>query len=187
MERAKSTKMSREEFRRWCEDQGGKRYERVNGEPVAMSPETRAHVRLKYRIWQALDAALAEKGLPCEAVGDGATVEVNDDLDYEPDVSVECGESVSAHELIVKNPIIVVEVLSRGTKGTDSGEKISDYYKVPSIMHYLIYHANKVMVIHLKRGADKWDTSMVPGGRLELDPPGVTIDLDGIYRKAGIG
>ena len=72
MEQARSTRMSRGEFRRWCTEQGGKRYERVDGEPVAMSPETRGHTRLKYRIWQALDAAIVDLGLPCQVVGDGA-------------------------------------------------------------------------------------------------------------------
>ena len=129
MEQARSTRMSRGEFRRWCTEQGGKRYERVDGEPVAMSPETRGHTRLKYRIWQALDAAVVDLGLPCEVVGDGATVEIDEEIDYEPDVSVECGESVSGKELNVKNPVIVVEVLSRGTKGVDSGEKIGEYFK----------------------------------------------------------
>ena len=86
-EQPKQARMSREEFRSWCETQEG-RYERIGGVPVAMSPETRKHVRLKYRIWSALDDAIAERDLPCEAVGDGATVEIGEDLDYEPDVSV---------------------------------------------------------------------------------------------------
>jgi Uma2 family endonuclease len=187
MEQAKSTRMSRGEFRRWCAEQDGKRYERVDGEPVAMSPETRGHTRLKYRIWQALDAAVVDLGLPCEVVGDGATVEINEEIDYEPDVSVECGESVSGKELSVKNPVIVVEVLSRRTKGVDSGEKIGEYFKVPSIMHYLICHADKKMVVHLRRGDSQWNTTMVPGGMLTLDPPGVTINLDDIYWKSKIG
>jgi hypothetical protein len=72
VEQPKPARMNRDEFRRWVEEQGGQRFERVAGEPVAMSPERLGHVRLKYRVWQALDAALAEGGLGCEA---GATHE----------------------------------------------------------------------------------------------------------------
>jgi len=45
--------LSREEFRRWAEGKRG-RYERIAGEPVAMSPERMIHARVKSRIWAAL-------------------------------------------------------------------------------------------------------------------------------------
>jgi len=68
-------RLSREEFRRWAEGQT-ERYERIAGEPVAMSPERAIHARLKTRVWQALDRAIRNGGLDCEAFGDGMTVEV---------------------------------------------------------------------------------------------------------------
>ena len=49
--------LTREEFRRWAEGQK-RRYERIAGEPVAMSPERIEHVRIKSRIWAALDRAI---------------------------------------------------------------------------------------------------------------------------------
>jgi Uma2 family endonuclease len=42
--------LTREEFRRWAEGRK-ERYERIAGEPVAMSPERAQHVRVKSRIW----------------------------------------------------------------------------------------------------------------------------------------
>ena len=39
-------RLSREEFRRWAEGQKH-RYERIAGEPVAMSPERFEHARIK--------------------------------------------------------------------------------------------------------------------------------------------
>jgi Uma2 family endonuclease len=38
--------MTREEFHRWADARPG-RFERIAGEPVAMSPETAQHIRLK--------------------------------------------------------------------------------------------------------------------------------------------
>src|SRR5580698_4554847 len=80
-------RLSRDEFRRWAEGQSG-RYERLDGEPVAMAPEKAQHVRLKSRIWAVLDRAISAAGLDCEALGDGITVEVDDDTDYDPDALV---------------------------------------------------------------------------------------------------
>ena len=73
-------RFTREEFRRWAEGQT-RRYERIGGEPVAMSPECVMHVRLKARIWQALDRAVHRVGVTCEALADGVTVEIDEDTD----------------------------------------------------------------------------------------------------------
>jgi len=59
---------SREEYRRWCEAQPTGRYERVDGRIVAMTPERVAHVRVKAAVWSALRRAVAEAGVPCEAL-----------------------------------------------------------------------------------------------------------------------
>ncbi|MEA2777414.1 MAG: hypothetical protein QOF90_2820, partial [Acetobacteraceae bacterium] len=45
-------RFTREEFHSWAQGQTG-RYERVAGEPVAMSPERLEHVRIKNRVWAA--------------------------------------------------------------------------------------------------------------------------------------
>jgi Uma2 family endonuclease len=82
--------LNRREFRDWAEGQAG-RYERVGGEPVAMSPERIQHARIKARLWAALDAAVRQAGVECEALPGGVTVEVGDDTDYEPDAVVNCG------------------------------------------------------------------------------------------------
>ena len=55
-------------------------------------------------------------------------------------------------------------------------------------MHYLICHADKKVVVHLRRGDGQWNTTMVPGGMLTLDPPGVTIkdfesEISKVYEK----
>ena len=66
----------------------------VAGVPVRMLPEPVVHVRLKYQVWAALDRAIRAAGLDCEALGDGITVEVGDDTDYEPDAVVNGGPPV---------------------------------------------------------------------------------------------
>jgi hypothetical protein len=53
--------------RRWAEGQT-RRYDRVAGELVAMSPERGQRVRLKSQVWAALDRAIREAGVDCEAL-----------------------------------------------------------------------------------------------------------------------
>ena len=119
-------RLSREEFRRWAERQP-QRYERVAGEPVAMSPERIEHVRLKTRVWAALDRAVRMANLPCEALGDGVTIEIDEDTDYEPDAVVNCGPLAPGNAVSVTNPVIVVEVLSPTTQSIDVSDKLADY------------------------------------------------------------
>ncbi len=98
-------RLTRVEFHRWAAAQTG-RYERVAGEPIAMSPERIQHIRLKSRVWMALDRAIREAGLDCEALADGVTVEVDADTDYEPDAVVNCGPRLPPDATAATNPVV---------------------------------------------------------------------------------
>jgi Uma2 family endonuclease len=116
--------MSRREFLEWAEAQPRGRFERVEGELIAMAPEQRVHARLKARIWRALDREITQAGLPCEAAPDGMTVEIDDDTDYEPDALVNCGP-IPDDPIGAPNPVVIVEVLSPGPASVDTGAKLA--------------------------------------------------------------
>ena len=175
--------MNRTEYRRWADAQPRGRFERVAGEVIAMAPERIAHVRVKARVWQALDQAIRAAGLPCEALADGITVEVGDDTDYEPDAVVNCGERIAGDEVAAPNPIIVAEVLSPSTQSVDTGAKLADYFKVPSIQHYLIVRADRRSVIHHRRRDAGIETRIAAEGRIALDPPGIEIAIEDFYAE----
>ena len=177
-------RLSRDEFRRWAEGQSG-RYDRIDGEPVARSPEKAQHVRLKTRIWAVLDRAISAAGLDCEALGDGVTVEVDDDTDYEPDALVNCGPRIPPDAVSATNPVIVVEVLSSRTQAVDTSDKLADYFRVPSIQHYLIVSARRREVIHHQRDGAGIVSRVANLGSIRLDPPGIVIDVAEVY--AGLG
>ena len=142
---------------------------RIAGEPVAMSPERAQHVRLKNRIWAALDKAIREGGLDCEALGDGITVEVDEDTDYEPDAVVNCGPAMHPDATVATNPVVVVEVLSPGTQSIDTTDKLADYFRIPSIQHYLIVRARRQEIIHHRRQDDAILSRTVNIGAIRLD------------------
>jgi Uma2 family endonuclease len=171
--------LSREEFRRWAEGRK-ERYERIAGEPVAMSPERARQVRIKHRLRAALDRAVRETGLDCEALGDGITIEVDAETDYEPDVVVNCGPKLGP-DVAASNPVVVAEVLSPSTQSIDSSEKLADYFRVPSIRHYLIVRARRCETIHYWRSGSDIASGVINLGTIWLDPPGISIDFNDLY------
>lgn len=146
-----------------------------------MSPERIVHVRLKSRVWAALDRAIQAANLPCEALGDGVTIEIDDDTDYEPDAVVNCGPLAPGDAVAVTNPVVVVEVLSPDTQSVDFADKLADYFRVPSIQHYLIVRARRREVIHHHRQGAQIVSQIINIGTILLDPPGIAIDLADIY------
>jgi Uma2 family endonuclease len=176
-------RMTVEEFLNWLEDgPEGARYELVAGEVVAMAPERVAHVRRKAEIWLALREGIRSAGLPCEALTDGATIKIDEHTAYEPDAIVHCGEALDDDAVIVPAPVIVVEVLSPTTRARDAGAKLADYFRLPSVLHYLLVQTERHTVIHHRRGdGSEIRTRIVTAGTLDLDPPGIVLDLDRIY------
>ena len=170
---------SREEFRRWCESHPG-RHERVDGRIVAMAPERGAHLRAKAAVYKALDRAIAAAALDCQALPDGATVEIGDS-DYEPDALVNCGEPMADDAITAPNPVIIVEVLSPGTASTDTGGKLADYFRLPSVAHYLIIHPTRRTVTHHRRAGPGIETLILVNGPIALTPPGITITVEELY------
>lgn len=174
--------LSREEYRRWVETQRRGRFERVAGEVVAMTAERVGHVRAKARAWRALDRAVRAAGLPCEALADGVTVEISDDTDYEPDALINCGPILGDDDIAAPDPVVVVEALSPSTQSVDTGAKLSDYFLVPSIRHYIIIRADRRSVVHHQRRGDGGiETRLLTNGLVTLDPPGIIIPLEEFY------
>jgi Uma2 family endonuclease len=170
-------RMTVAEFLAWAEHQPG-RHELVDGEVYAMSPQRARHTRTKYRVQNALDRAIDAAGLPCEMLADGMTVQVDADTAYEPDASVQCGASIADDAITATHPEIVVEVPSPSTGHVDTGQKLAGYFRVPSVMHYLIVDPRKAMVIHHRRRADDlMETRIASAGILDLHPPGLRIPV----------
>ncbi len=142
--------LDREAFFAWAEAQPGGRYERIGGEVIAMAPERVEHARLKVEIWAALRLAL-EGDPACEVLTDGMTIAVDVGTDYEPDVVVHCGPPIPLGTIVVPNPVVIVEVLSPSTRRIDSTIKRENYFRVPSVAHYLTFRADRRQVTHWRR------------------------------------
>jgi len=171
-----------DEFLEWAGHQPGGRFELADGVVVAMAPERMAHVRAKGDAFVALRSAIAGAGLGCEASIDGVGVRVDESTLYIPDVFVRCGPRTPDDAMDVSDPVIVVEVVSPTTSGIDSGAKLFDYFRLPSLHHYLIVQSNERAVIHYTRdGAGDVTGRTVRSGTLMLDPPGLTVEVEALF------
>ena len=181
MSNASAEKMDTDAFLAAFEGHGGK-WELRDGRPVAMSPERAGHARTKAAAHFALATALARHGSPCEAFPDGMTVRVDAGNAYEPDVVVNCGPPLPGDAVEVRDPKIIVEVLSPSTAALDLGRKLSDYFSLSSVEHYLILDPDRRVAIHHKRGqGDAIETRVLAEGALRFDPPGIEVAVVDLF------
>jgi Uma2 family endonuclease len=174
-------RMTRSEYRAWAERQPAGRFERIEGVVVAMVPERVEHNDRKMLTWLALRRAVREAGVPCHVVGDGMTVEVGDS-DYEPDATLYCGERLEPGSTMVPLPMVIVEVLSPSTSATDRAWKLREYFRLPSVRHYLIVWADRQQIVHHQRDdAGAIVTTVLTDGEIRLVPPGISVGMAEIY------
>ena len=178
-------RMTSAEFVDWAMRQPSGRYELVDGEVVAMSPERSGHNRVKGNVYVALRVAIAAARLPCQTFADGMAVEIDDRHTYEPDAMIRCGEPLDDDAVVARDPLILVEVVSRSSAGTDAGKKLVDYFRLPSARHYLIVDPGRRTVVHHARGEDgAIATRIVASGTFRLDPPGIEVATEDFFAPA---
>ncbi|GAB6842805.1 Uma2 family endonuclease [Methylorubrum rhodinum] len=175
--------MTVDAFLAWAEGRPG-RYELIDGEIVAMSPQRARHARVEFRIQTALSRAIADAGIPCEMLPDGMTVRIDPRTAFEPDALVRCGEPVPDDAVEAERPVIVVEVLSPSTASIDFSDNLDGYFQIPSVAHYLIVDPRRSAVIHYRRGdGDLIETRIASSGELRLDPPGLTLSVAALFER----
>jgi len=170
--------MTADEFIPWAMARPeGEHYELVGGEVVAMAPERSAHGLTKSWLDRRLGDAIDTAGLPCDVYVADMSVRIDSHTVYEPDVMVRCGDRLDPNATEVTDPVIVIEILSRSTQGRDRGAKLDDYFRLPSVVHYLIAKTENRTIIHHRREADGLiSTRIIRDGAVRLDPPGIAID-----------
>jgi Uma2 family endonuclease len=171
-------RMTVAEFLTWAAAQPRGRYELVRGEVVAMVPERARHNLVKTAVFRALDDAVRRSGLPCTTFTDGMTVVIDDEHSREPDAAIQCGVATDLDSMVLEAPLIVVEITSPSSERDDTGDKLVEYFSVPSIRHYLIVNPTKKVVVHHARDESGGiATRVLSGGQLDIAPPGIKVPV----------
>jgi Uma2 family endonuclease len=163
------------------------KHEYLAGEVFAMTGGTLEHSRLAQQVARLIGNAL--EGRPCRVLNADGRVRIEAvDVDTYPDLSVVCGPPVAAkedgHALV--NPLVIGEVLSKSTEAYDRGLKASHYRQIPSLQAYLLVAQDRQRLELQVRQADgRWVIIEAgPGEQLMIEPLGIQLDVDAIYRDA---
>lgn len=137
------------------EERSPYRHEYVNGTVYAMSGASLAHNRIAQKLVIAFGTHL--RGGPCEPFSFEAKLEIRaarDRIMYYPDVLVSCRPEDRTDQ-IVRNPKLVVEILSKSTQHIDRREKAMTYQRVETIEEYVLIAQHQPRII-VHRRAEGW-------------------------------
>ncbi len=103
-----------------------------------------------------------------------------------PDVLVVCEapEYYRDEQLLLTNPLLIVEVLSKSTRKYDSDNKFSYYKTLPSFQEYVLIEQSECRVeTWYREGPDLWRNTIVsaPDGRLPLRSVGCELLMADVY------
>jgi Uma2 family endonuclease len=122
-----------EKFLAW-EARQEERYEFDGSRPVAMTGGTLEHDRIQVNLIRALGNRL--DGKACRVHGNSLKIQVMGSIRY-PDAFVSC-TPVKRGSTVVHEPVVIVEVLSRGTAHTDRMVKNREYAATASVRRYVM-------------------------------------------------
>jgi Uma2 family endonuclease len=147
------------------EEQAEYKSEYYNGEIFAMAGGSFNHsvicFNLNRRIGEALDNT--------DCIGFESNMKLDipkANLFVYPDVMVACGEIEFFENRtdIIKNPVLVIEVLSPSTQAFDQGQKFSYYRAVPSLQEYvLISQLEPKVEVYYKQNEKTWIYTVAQG------------------------
>ncbi len=161
------------------EERSPLKHEYVAGEACLMAGVTTRHNLITLNLARHLHAVARPRR--CQVFATDVKLKVGNNV-YYPDVMIACGRAAQV-DLIVEEPLLVVEVTSPSTRGTDRREKLDAYRKLPSLGAYLIVDQRRRHVMaYLRPPEEEWIRLEMTGSEV-ITLPGldVPLPLDAIY------
>lgn len=155
--------------------------------PTGMAGGTKSHNRVIGNVAFVLNGALRAAGSACEVFTDSLRVQVDASGRYTyPDLVISCDDR-DDDPLTIRQPSVLVEVLSPGTKNYDCTEKFDDYRAIPSLDQIVFIEPRWVMVDSYTRNPDgaTWTLTALRtlSAELLIRSVDVRIPLAEIYRR----
>lgn len=131
------------------------RHEFIDGEMVAMSGGSPRHSLIGMNISAFIKGKKRGSGCATFSPDLKVCLDLRRMIAY-PDVTVVCGEPefLDARRDVIRNPTVVVEVLSPSTEDYDRGKKATFYRLLPSLQEFLLVGQEPVFVEHYRRLPD---------------------------------
>ncbi len=171
------------------------RFEFDAGQVYAMAGGTINHNTLVGNVQGALKPQLRQQN--CRAFTENVKVEVLKSSSYRyPDVVVACHPfDLRGDNQLIRQPRLIVEVLSKSTEIADRGVKWQRYRKIPALIYYLLVDQYKVTVDLFSRieETDVWtntlhesldDVIVLPRLNAELSLAAIYEDIELVSEEA---
>ncbi|TLU98270.1 Uma2 family endonuclease [Dyadobacter luticola] len=127
------------------EEKSDIRHEYYDGEIFAMAGTTMNHNEIVDNVRTILKDFFKPFG--CRVFAENVKVEAIENLYYPyPDVIVTCAPDDISGRYIVKQPSVLVEVLSKSSASYDRGFKLRQYKKIDSLIYYMLVSQNEFYV-----------------------------------------
>jgi Uma2 family endonuclease len=136
------------------------RHEYIAGEIFAMAGVCEAHNLIVGNVFRAFADRL--HGGPCKTCFSDFKVRLKinmDEIFYYPDVMVACGRD-GMEKYFLRNPKVIVEVLSPSTEGTDRREKLIHYRRIPTLEEYILI-AQETPEVTIHRRSTDWKPTVL--------------------------
>lgn len=173
--------MTLAEFLAW-EERREERYEFDGVRPVAMNGGSDPHEA----IGGTLRALLVDRlrGGACRPRGPTMKIEVVGRIRY-PDAFVY--RTPAPPDQIVRDPVVVFEIISPSTSRTDRIAKLREYQATDSIQRYVILEQDSIgATVHVREGGRWTATALVEGDKLAMPEIGIELTLAEIYRDVNL-
>ncbi|HLO84352.1 MAG TPA: Uma2 family endonuclease [Nostocaceae cyanobacterium] len=134
--------------------------EYIDGQIIPMAGGTVNHNRIAGNLYAALNTAFIEQE-EYEAFNSDMRLWINQKRIYTyPDIVVIAGEPEFYNNRtdIITNPQVVIEVLSKSTKGYDREDKFTAYRTISTFQEYLLIEQNRIYIEQFsKTGKKQWN------------------------------
>ena len=157
-----ATRLSLAAFLDWEATQP-ERHEYVRGEVFAMTGASLNHNRVALNLHGLLWAHL--RGSPCEVFASDVQVRVDAaDAVFYPDLVITCSADDRQQQRTLREPVLIVEVLSPSTAGYDLGAKFAHYRRLASLQEYVTIDPDAPLVQVFRRSPDGWTLHAAEAG-----------------------
>ena len=171
-------RMTLDEFLVW-DDGTDRRYELIDGVPVAMAPPLADHGDLIGAIAAAIRPRLRR---PCRLIVEAGIVPANRGHSYyQADSAVTCRSREGGERYLIE-PKVIFEVLSPSTEKEVREIKLPDYRMIPSVSEIVLVHMAERRVELWSRLEGQWHMQELAGDApMPLPSLSITLDLAAIY------
>ncbi len=173
--------MTLDEFLQW-DDGTETHYELIGGFPVAMAPPAEVHRILAMRLGSRIDTALAGRR-PCNAQIEAGVIRPDrTDTYFVADIAATC-EGNEVGRQAIKDPFLIVEILSPSTERHDRSIKLLVYRQILTVQEILFIASDGFYADLHRRSGAQWITEILRGAnaRLALTSVGIETAMCDLY------